>query len=415
MWQYNNSLYLIHAMRQQEWDRHKYIDKVKTKGGKYRYIYEQPKNRIASKNNKNFSGGSGVLMTYFKLSKVTGIYTVDVNSGKKIDVVRKRLKTEDIVSLVDNYDDIYSTKELASFVKDYFKDYYYDSYGFTDIEKSWKDDVKAMKEYLIEYYKSTPWKFNDFSDDEIVCMFMQTIMQEEGYDINKISLSHYLQSRGYINENRVKNKVGADMSSLNKLSRPMDDDKDMEAVNRESLHELSTDKESKDDYPPGCGFGYSNNCAYCTLAYEMRQRGYDVQASSVCWDTENTVEEIASWYIDKRTGKETEAKYLTDRTTSLLSWKSEIEKGLLSDVDSSNNARGQFLVYWQGGGGHSIVYEVVNGDIQIRDCQINKKYTFDEWANEYSLYITKVYSIRTDNKTISDKALKGVRNSMTWP
>jgi len=151
-------------------------------------------------------------------------------------------------------------------------------------------------------------------------------------------------------------------------------------------------------------YGYRNNCAYCTLAYDMRRKGYDVEASSINTKTANTPKEIESWYKGgkfKVTG--TEYAGLSSEQAS-----QKITQELSSQ---GQGARGQFCMYWKQGGGHSISYEVDRaGNVVYRDCQTGATF-HNDGINEYlkNVHLTEICHMRTDNLEFSDKALRGVR------
>lgn len=172
--------------------------------------------------------------------------------------------------------------------------------------------------------------------------------------------------------------------------------------------------------------GYGTNCGYCTLAYELRRRGYDVEAARNSSGIGTQTVDIYDWYthknsqlstIDKikynakknHTKKEiAEYKYPglkyfpTNEYTS-----KDVEKEILKQGEG---ARGQFLVNWSvGNSGHSVAYEVKNGNVYLRDCQINKTYNVEDLFKRSS----SVYFFRTDNEEIKESTLKYVRNKST--
>ena len=75
--------------------------------------------------------------------------------------------------------------------------------------------------------------------------------------------------------------------------------------------------------------------------------------------------------------------------------------------DYGEGARGNLIFYWKQGSAHSVVWEVENGEVMIRDCQLNKKWKISEY-NHWS-YVKNMYYIRTDNLTPSEKVLKYVK------
>lgn len=167
------------------------------------------------------------------------------------------------------------------------------------------------------------------------------------------------------------------------------------------------------DYNPD-SYAYSMNCAYCTAAYELRQRGYDVEAAPVNQFTANTLEEIESWYKGAESiGFETvdiDTYERTETTKGAEAAFAEAEKKAAKAVEKQlrecgDGARGQFLLYWYGGGGHSMVWEVKGNDVVVRDSQTNEIVDM----TEYFGYASSGHYIRTDNLELSDNILKAVR------
>lgn len=159
------------------------------------------------------------------------------------------------------------------------------------------------------------------------------------------------------------------------------------------------------DYDP-YDEAYSMNCAYCTAAYDLRRRGYDVEAMPYDPKTYvSNVYDIASWYKD----------------TTVDDWSIEVENFNVDHREVLNRTKqslenmpdgsyGQFCVYWTVGGGHSMVWEKENGKTIIRDCQTNKAYGYDDWMNIYRTMVEGTAILRTDNREPSNNILKTVRN-----
>lgn len=200
---------------------------------------------------------------------------------------------------------------------------------------------------------------------------------------------------------------------------------------------------------------FTINCAYCTAAYDLRRRGYDVEADDYHMGTEpdeklNNYTEEYSWYTHKNkenlpaeykgTLKERfdafvfnttarEMKYLDDLGNDSFNTKTEkaqayfdvyypgmkyfstdeftssqIEKEILKQ---GNGARGHMMLHWRNeGSGHAVVYEVVNNEVVIRDAQHNKTLKLDDYAK----YADEVKYFRTDNEEPTSKILNCVKN-----
>lgn len=175
----------------------------------------------------------------------------------------------------------------------------------------------------------------------------------------------------------------------------------------------------------------SMNCAYCTTAYEMRMRGYDVQAADyddATYDAD--LWGMYSWYENGKmvyvsdTGNSTDiSKYVKTKSESngneimdtmniyndyTVNYSgSTIQKAL--EQGNPPNSRGNLCVYWSGGGGHSMAYETDSkGKVTIRDCQTNETYTPQQLA-DYG--VCDVVYMRTDNLEFSENVLHTVEEN----
>lgn len=173
---------------------------------------------------------------------------------------------------------------------------------------------------------------------------------------------------------------------------------------------------------------YMMNCPYCTTAYELRRRGYDVEAApnpdgATFWDIVDWYEGAEIFYVgpdgstkslkkytDMSPKKGTEAWYDDDVVSSSTKYKSPevIEKSIAKN--SGKNSRGNLCVYWTTGGGHSMAYEVDGkGKVTIRDCQTNEIVPMD--------YLTRnacnFNYLRTDNLEITKEILETVYDNQT--
>lgn len=187
-------------------------------------------------------------------------------------------------------------------------------------------------------------------------------------------------------------------------------------------------------------WAYTHNCSYCTAAYELRQRGYDVEAApKQTTDDPTTIRENASWYegaVIKHSSDVKESQNPPPEKPSVLDeilntkknkdyqeWREndssifyddmseglkDLEKELVSYGDG---ARGNLCVTWTeeyigGNSGHSVVWEIENGEVVIRDCQTNNIYNLDRYTD----IIDDFSYIRTDNLELNDEIYKTVRN-----
>jgi hypothetical protein len=171
------------------------------------------------------------------------------------------------------------------------------------------------------------------------------------------------------------------------------------------------------DYDPYL-YDYSYNCSFCTAAYDLRKRGYDVEAMPISLLEGPVLEDIVSWYdgakavSERDVEKETPFDYrysmfqldvttkLTRRTAALLE----------SLVEHGEGARGHLALYWTQGGGHDVVWEIEDGEVVIRDCQTNEKYTSETGIMKLLAMAEEYAYVRTDNLEPTEEVLSTVRN-----
>lgn len=141
------------------------------------------------------------------------------------------------------------------------------------------------------------------------------------------------------------------------------------------------------DYP---GMGATNNCMFCTTAMALRMKGYDVSAEKCPdgWAAENIE---SSW----NNFKDEEPKCKTTK---------ELEKYLAAQGDG---AYGNLLVYWSLGGGHSVFYQVENGEVKIYDTQANNQMSMRDFNGVILPKSSEV--IRLDDKEPTEMVLGAVK------
>lgn len=133
---------------------------------------------------------------------------------------------------------------------------------------------------------------------------------------------------------------------------------------------------------------YDMNCMNCTTAYELRRRGYDVEAGA--WRASNTqYASLENWY-----------EGVNVKTV-------EKPKNLIKAIKSDNppGSRGNLMVQWSNGGGHSMAYEVDSkGKVHILDPQTNSVVDEDKLPD----LISSAHYARTDNLKLKEGVLDTV-------
>lgn len=155
--------------------------------------------------------------------------------------------------------------------------------------------------------------------------------------------------------------------------------------------------------------GSSTNCMLCTTAYELRQRGYDVHAG-----------------LDKgRRGffpNDLFPNIYTDYkdTTKLHSISKDVAFDQIENFvkNEGHGSRGNIMVWWDtkvfGGGGHSMIWENVNGKVVFKDGQTGQIYeNFKKDIISKIDDIKPVEMLRTDNLTLNTSEINKYVNKDT--
>lgn len=140
--------------------------------------------------------------------------------------------------------------------------------------------------------------------------------------------------------------------------------------------------------------GSRNNCVLCSITYDLRRRGYDVSANFATYGY--TEDDIAYYYPGCVT------TYCTRDGATTSDQEEYIDQTLENLIATGEGARGTLCVSWMGGGGHSMAYEIHNGQPVIYDCQIGKKVD----AREILRYTTDSSVTRLDNVPINKEFIK---------
>lgn len=178
--------------------------------------------------------------------------------------------------------------------------------------------------------------------------------------------------------------------AMKKIDKKRSNDEDQEAINP--------------DYDPK-NLDYSYNCSFCTAAYDLRKRGYDVEAMPISTLESPVIDDILSWYKGAEAVSE-------DRVNSKLSQRERYNTGSRAKAlneslaKHGNGARGHLCMYWSMGGGHDIVWSVENDKVVYRDCQTNQILDMSETMR----FVDNYSYVRVDNCEPTEEVLRTVRN-----
>ena len=165
--------------------------------------------------------------------------------------------------------------------------------------------------------------------------------------------------------------------------------------------------------------GTKNNCRRCTFAYEMSRRGYDVKATRTL---KGTGQHGAGLYEATHAGRQSifhgpistmnlAIKDIRKATTQ--------ENGMINTMGaplgktnpfdslvSSNpdRARGELMMKWSKGGGHSMAYEIIDGSVHVFDCQTGREYDRNSFERLLP-HVSELNYTRLDNLHLDTRFL----------
>jgi len=141
--------------------------------------------------------------------------------------------------------------------------------------------------------------------------------------------------------------------------------------------------------------GYNINCTHVVVAYELRRRGYDVEATALpteLWgQSGRDSREILHRFRDTE-GRARDFTHVTNGAQAQLiaeSW--------------PDGARGWVRVGWWGGGGHIFTVQKVNGQVVWTDAQVGRRVSpFSKASKGYFTRAQAVAIVRVDDLVPTD-------------
>jgi hypothetical protein len=153
--------------------------------------------------------------------------------------------------------------------------------------------------------------------------------------------------------------------------------------------------------------GTKNNCMLCTTAYELRRRGYDVQANKATIGYQ--FGDLKRWFPDIQVKSVKQSSMnLAERQVDRLKLRRDLYERTVAEITKQGDgARGNIMVSWAGGGGHSMAYEVQNGKLKVIDAQGGYIYPH---AQLMTMMAYNVQYARLDNLKFDPKGIKEAVN-----
>lgn len=177
-------------------------------------------------------------------------------------------------------------------------------------------------------------------------------------------------------------------------------------------------------YEDSATHGHTSNCTNCTVAYQLRQRGYEVRAKKLN-EGRNGVDFIKKMFPGCKT------EFIEDypdpkKITNRKEFEKRYDEYVRNHDDLANNGRnypladkvidrmsqepagssGQMLIKWDYYSGHSVAYQISpSGEFRILDSQQAKVYSGDELRKLLAM-TTSCRFQRLDNLDFDAKAVR---------
>lgn len=385
-----------HKYTRREWKNNHWVYFYDTPGVNTKSAVQQPKlthkptskpdTKKAVKTNQVVNKGMSTVKTIFSAP-------VKTPGNNNIETVRQRMTDAKqlIESKIFNKSDSYKNLSVEAAAEPVKKDSKNNTEKqITKVNKS-ANDLSLIEKRKIEKQKEQEAKQKEYEASQ----------DAERSGIRQTELETSLKM---LNKKNTWFKTYNALPELDLKSEATTLDEDMAAINPK----FSSDKDNL----------YNQNCAICTLAYDLRRRGYDIMASSeeatmADGKTGLTMTEISACY------EGAEIVTMNDIGDKNESISAEISDGVSNEncrdvakymddelLSHGEGARGHLVFVWSKGGAHDIAWEVENGKVVYRDCQTNKKIDLEEKAARSK----DMYYLRTDNLQLTDEAMKYVRN-----
>ena len=143
---------------------------------------------------------------------------------------------------------------------------------------------------------------------------------------------------------------------------------------------------------------YKNNCISCALAYDLRRRGYDVEAAPI--DTTSAINGSLPVQLGFYKGEKLETFDVpSDNNVAMKQFSDRILK-------YGDGSRGLLRIRWKNGDGHAAIWEVSGDTVVIRDPQNNTIVNLLDYVRRAKTF----YYFRTDNLELTKKAGRLVKN-----
>lgn len=159
-----------------------------------------------------------------------------------------------------------------------------------------------------------------------------------------------------------------------------------------------------------------NNCVNCSMAYDLRRRGFDVTADQS--DKPLDVAMVYDMYdmpttegVNTQVSYEGYVKNYGDPGMSKKDFVATQSNSMIDYLETNmpEGSRGLMTVAWSDNSGHAVAWEIEDGDLVVRDCQTGKKYEGDSVYTDFMSHSNGyIQAVRLDDKELNPDNIKRV-------
>lgn len=375
---------------------HKYYERIELANGRYRYFYSKAEwdayQKVNKKDKKSDKDSIADIIKKFGNTTVDKANKLIEKGKKKVDSLISKIKSKRIDKKTKDLKTDAAREEAKERRKQNAKDYAKNVERQRRLEKQRKVWTEREEKAAREKRQSERIEKNAFN-----------LFSKDAKDSKKEDQSQHPDLR-------IKKTVATkdqDMAAVNRDRKLADERyerlyKEFKAA--EKAHDWDKCNSLVDAINASSErFNAANyNCASCSIAYDMRRRGYDVTAPKQIKQGNEyggfSTDRILEAYKPRNESAYKKGDYYAAYGTNYKNADKNGD-GLVSPVDSrykafdtkqvneikreilENNPEGSYGIlneFWYTGGGHSVVWSIENGDVIIRDAQVNEVRTFEE-------------------------------------
>lgn len=318
---------------------------------------------------------------------------------------------------VDEFDD---TDDIDIDVETEDEKIKYDTLYYADVG-IWSKSKRIIDKDEIEKYRQMGYEIHQIDVTSELKDILDEAMNSELLKDNNIrgviiDLEAKLKSLGGFSWNETRLLVDHFRKDIiNKAKEYADEFLETLPKTKQTLPEACSEAVNTKGYKESKGYSYNSkeydwytsNCQRCIIAYEMRRRGYDVEANKYNGNKDpiyNVRLSCGRAFLDfdsMRDIKNYDVQPNGEKYSSRGALIHAMEKDMKAEGEG---ARFALIWKWKNSNwGHTVNAEIIDGEVRIFDSQDNTQSTIKDLIDNKSIRATTLQVVRLDNKVLSNR------------